>query len=144
MKKVGWADHVRNEKALPRIKEKRNILQTIKRRKANRFGCLLRRSCLLNHDIERKIKGSMEVSGRRGRKRKQILDDLQEKSVYWKLKKEPVDCSLWRTRFGTDYGLVRQTTERMCDVDGARNAHDVCAQKKESERKRPLWRHKRK
>jgi len=59
----------------------------------------------------------MEVSGRRGRKRKQILDDLKEKCVYWKLKEETTDRSLWGTRFGSGFGLVaRQATEIMNDV----------------------------
>jgi hypothetical protein len=38
--------------------------------------------------------------------------DLKEKRGYWKLKKETLDRSLWRTRFGRGYGpVVRQTTE---------------------------------
>jgi hypothetical protein len=88
------------------------------------------------------------VSGRRGRKRKQLLDDLKEKSVYWRVKEETLGRSPWRTRFGRGYGVVvRQTTERLNDVDGARraretNLHKVCAQKKETERNRPLWRPK--
>jgi hypothetical protein len=36
---------------------------------------------------------------RRGRRRKQILDDLQEKRSYWNLKAEALDHTLWRTRF---------------------------------------------
>jgi len=35
MKKISWTNHVRNEEELQRIKEERNILQTIKGRKAN-------------------------------------------------------------------------------------------------------------
>jgi len=34
------------------------------------------------------MEGRIEVSGRRGIKRKQLLDDIKEKSVYWKLKQE--------------------------------------------------------
>jgi len=110
----------------------------------------VRRNCLLNHVIEGKVEGRMEVSGRRGRKRKQILDDLKENCVYWKLKEETIDLSLWRTLFGRGFGLVvRETTKRMSDVHGARSAretslYEVCAQKKGTERKRPLWRPKRK
>jgi hypothetical protein len=49
-----------------------------------------------------------EVTGRRGRKRKQILDDLKERRGYCKLKKEALDRTLWRTCFGRGYGpLVR-------------------------------------
>jgi hypothetical protein len=52
------------------------------------------------------------MTGRRGRKRKQLLDDLKEKIGYWKLKEEALDGTLWRTRFGRGYGpVVRQTVE---------------------------------
>jgi hypothetical protein len=52
------------------------------------------------------------MTGRRGRRRKQLLDDLKEKRRYWKLKEGALDITLWRTRFGRDYGIVvRQTTE---------------------------------
>jgi hypothetical protein len=52
------------------------------------------------------------MTGRRGRRRKQLLDDLKEKRIHWKLKEEALDRTLWRTRFGRGYGpVVRQTTE---------------------------------
>jgi hypothetical protein len=52
------------------------------------------------------------MTGRRGRRRKQLLDDLKEKKSYWKLKEESLDRTLWRTRFGKGYGpVVRQTAE---------------------------------
>jgi len=35
--------------------------------------------------------------GRRGRRGKQQLDDLEEKRVHWKLKNEALDRSLQRT-----------------------------------------------
>jgi hypothetical protein len=53
---ISWTDRVRNEEVLHRVKEKRNILHTITRRKANWIGHILRRNCLLKHVIERKIK----------------------------------------------------------------------------------------
>jgi hypothetical protein len=54
------------------------------------------------------------MTGRWGRRRKQLLDDLKEKRVYWKLKEEAIDRSQWRTRFQRGYGpVVRQTTERI-------------------------------
>jgi hypothetical protein len=72
----------------------------------------LRRNCLLKHIIERKIEGRIEVRGRRGTKRKQLLDDLKEKREYWKLKEEALDRTLRRIRFGRGYGpVVRQKTE---------------------------------
>jgi hypothetical protein len=56
MKKISWTDHVRNEKVLRGVKEERNIIHTVKRRKADWIGHILRRNCLLKHIIERKIK----------------------------------------------------------------------------------------
>jgi hypothetical protein len=38
MEKISWTDRVTNEEALYRVKEERNILHTIKRRKVNWIG----------------------------------------------------------------------------------------------------------
>jgi hypothetical protein len=38
MEKISWTDRVRNEEVLHRVKEERNIVHTIKRRKANWIG----------------------------------------------------------------------------------------------------------
>jgi hypothetical protein len=101
---------VRNEEVLRRVKEERNILHPIKRRKANWIGHISRRNCLLKHVIEGKLEGRIEMTGRRGRRRKQLLYDLKEKRRYWKLKEEAPDRTVWRTRFGRGYGpVVRQT-----------------------------------
>jgi hypothetical protein len=60
--------------------------------------------------IEGKLGGRIEMTGRRGRRRKQLLNDLKEKRRYWKLKEEALDRTLWRTSFGRGYGpVVRQT-----------------------------------
>jgi hypothetical protein len=73
---------------------------------------MLRRNCLLKYVIEGKTEGRIEVTGRRGRRRKQLLDDLKEKREYWKMKEEALDRNLWRTRFGRGYGpVVRQSRE---------------------------------
>jgi hypothetical protein len=111
MEKVSWTDRVRNE-VLRTVKEERNILHAIKRRKAKWIGHILCRSCLLKHVIEGKLERRIEMTGRRGRRRKQLLDDLKENRRYWKLKEEALYHTLWRTRFGRGYGpVVRQTTE---------------------------------
>jgi hypothetical protein len=103
---------VRNEEVLHRVKEERNIIHTIKRRKANWIGHILRRNCLLKHITEGKIEGRVEVTGRLGRRRKQLLDDLKKKRGYWKLKEEALDRTPWRTHFGKGYGpTTRQTTK---------------------------------
>jgi hypothetical protein len=62
--------------------------------------------------IEGKVESRIEMTGRRGIRRKQLLDELKEKIKYWKLKEEALDHTLWGTRFGRGYGpVVRQTTE---------------------------------
>jgi hypothetical protein len=76
---ISWTDRERKENVLQRDKEKRSILQAIKRRVANWIGQILRRNCFLKHVIEGKIEGRIEVTGRRGRRHKQLLDDLKEK-----------------------------------------------------------------
>jgi hypothetical protein len=103
---------VRNEEVLHRVKEERNIVHTIKRRKANWIGHILRRNCLLKHVIEGKLEGRIEMTGRRGRRRKQVLDALKEKRGYWKLKEEALESNMWRTRFGRGSGpVLGQTVE---------------------------------
>jgi hypothetical protein len=70
MEKISWTNCVRNEEVLHRGKEERNILQTVKRRKANWIHPMLCRNCLRKHVIEGKIEGRIEVMGRRGRRLK--------------------------------------------------------------------------
>jgi hypothetical protein len=79
---------LRSKELLSRVKEERNILHTIIRRKAKLTGHILRRNCLLKHIIQRKTEGRIEVTGRRGRRRKQLLDDLKERREFWKLEDE--------------------------------------------------------
>jgi hypothetical protein len=50
---------VRNVEVLHRVKEERNIIQAIKRRKADWIGCILCRNCLVKHIIEGEIKGEL-------------------------------------------------------------------------------------
>ena len=50
------------------------------------------------------------MTGRRRRRRKQLLDDFKEKRGYCKLKEEAVARTVWRTWFGRGCGpVVRQT-----------------------------------
>ena len=60
---------MRNEEVLLRVNEQRNILHEIRKLKANWIGHILRSNCLLKQVIEGKIKGEMEVTRRRGRRR---------------------------------------------------------------------------
>jgi hypothetical protein len=66
---------LKNKEVLRRVKEERNILQTIKRRKPNWIGYIY----LLKHVIEGKIEGKTEGTRRRGRRRRQLLGHLKER-----------------------------------------------------------------
>jgi hypothetical protein len=129
---------VRNEEVLKIVKEERNILHTIKRRKENWIGLIWRWKRLLKHVTE----GKTERKGVQGRRRKQLPDGLnplnaelnpicqllallgahpilhvnrirvKEKSGYCELKEEALDRTVWGTGFGRVYGsVVRQATK---------------------------------
>jgi len=86
----------------------------MKRNKANLIGHILCRNCLLKDVVEGKIERRIEVTRRRGRRCKQLLDHLKETWGYWKLKEEALYRTLRRTCCGRGYGrFVRQTTEWM-------------------------------
>ena len=75
-------------------------------------GHLLRRNSLLRQVIEGKIKEEMEVTRRRERRRKKLLDDLKGRRGYSHLKEEAPDRTMWRNRFGGGFGpVVRQNSE---------------------------------
>jgi hypothetical protein len=44
--------------------------------------------------IEGKLEGRIEMTGKRERRRKQLLDDLKEKISYWQLKEEALNRTL--------------------------------------------------
>jgi hypothetical protein len=53
--KIIWTDRVRNKAELHGVREERNILHTVQRRKANWIGHVFCRKCPLKHVIEGKI-----------------------------------------------------------------------------------------
>ena len=55
---------MRNKEVLHGVEEEKNILHTIKRRKANRISHILRGNCLLKQFIEVKIERMVVVTGR--------------------------------------------------------------------------------
>jgi hypothetical protein len=112
VEKISWTDHVTNKEILLRVKEQRNILHEIQKRKANWIGHILHRNCLLRRVIQGKTKGGIEVTGRRGRRRRKLLDDLKERRRYSHLKEEALDHTMWRAGFGKGFGpVVRQTAK---------------------------------
>jgi len=87
---------VRNEDVLFRVKEQRNILHKTRKRKANWIGHILRRNCLLQRVTEGKIQGGIEVTGRQGRSRRKLLDDLRERRGFSHMEEEALDRTMWR------------------------------------------------
>ena len=76
----------------------------------------MRTNCLLQRVTEGKIQGGIEATGRQGRRRRKLLDDLKERRGYSHLKEEALDRTMWRDRFRRGFGpVVRQTTKYMLE-----------------------------
>jgi len=69
------------------VNEERNFVHTIQG-KANWIGNIISRNCVLEHVIEGKIERRLEVTIRRGRRRKKLQRGLKEGRGYWKLKRK--------------------------------------------------------
>ena len=80
-------------------------MTSITQRKYNLVGQILRWTCLVKHLIQGRINGSIEVTERRGRRRKKLLVDVKEKTGYWNSKELAVDLTVRRS------GFVRRTAE---------------------------------
>jgi len=62
--------------------------------------------------LKERYKERIEVTGRQGRRRTKLLDDLKERRGYSNLMEEALDRTMWRARFGRGFGpVVRQTTK---------------------------------
>ena len=72
MEKISWTDRVRSVEVLHRVKKDRNVLRRIKSREAIWISHTLHRNCLLKHCWRK------DVTERQGKRRKQLLDDLEE------------------------------------------------------------------
>ena len=107
-----WNNHVTNEGVLLRVKEQRNILHEISKRKANWICHILCINCLPQRVIEGEVLGAMEVTRRRGRRRRKLLDDLKERRGYCYLKEEALDPLICIAGFGRGFRpAVRQTAK---------------------------------
>ena len=83
------------------------MVHTKKGIKANWIGHVLCRNCLPKHVIEGKIRGTE----RRGRRRKQLLNDFKVKRRHRKLKEETLNYTLCSNGFGRCCGhFARQNT----------------------------------
>jgi hypothetical protein len=77
MEKISWNDYVRNEEALLKVKERGNILHEISKRLVT--FCV--ETALYKRLLKKRKKEGIEVSERRERRRKKLLDDLKERTV---------------------------------------------------------------
>jgi len=60
----------------------------------------------------------VEVTGRRGRRCKQLLEEPTENRGHCKMQEEAVYRSLWRTCFGRGHeSVIRQQNERITITD---------------------------
>jgi hypothetical protein len=88
------------------------MLHKIKRLKRDWIGHILHRNCLLKHVIEREIEGRIEVTERRGRRYKKLLDEFKGNDRMLEIeirssRLHSVENSLWK-RLRT---CLRQTTQ---------------------------------
>ena len=77
MENIIRTDRERNG-VLHRVKEWRNFLHKIKVRKTNQIDYISGRSCILEHTVEEKLEGRIELTGRRRRRRKPLLGDRKD------------------------------------------------------------------
>ena len=104
---TSWTDCVRYEEVLHRVKEDRNIIHTVKRRKADWIGHILRSNCQLKHITEGKIIVGIEMTEKQRRRRKHLLDEFKE-TEQGNTRSHSVENSLckrlWNCR-QADYGM---------------------------------------
>ena len=74
MEKITWTEKASNEEILERTIKSIKLLNTIKKRQITLFGHVIRKNKLENLVVTGKIEGK----GRKGRKRKQIVDQIKE------------------------------------------------------------------
>jgi hypothetical protein len=89
---IDWTEYVRNE-VLQRVKEERNILHTIKRRKVKCLWEMPSKTAYIWKDTEKD-----RNDGKMKKETKYFLDELIEKRGYRKFRDQTLDGTLWRTR----------------------------------------------
>jgi hypothetical protein len=65
-----------------------------------------------NRLLEERQKGRIEVTGRRGRRRRKLLDDHKERIGYSHLKEEALVRTMWRAGSGRTFGPVARQTAK--------------------------------
>jgi hypothetical protein len=67
-----------------------NSVRTMNRRKYNLIGQISHNNCLKGHDIAWEKRVCLEVTRRRRKRRKQLLDDIMERRGCWELSKQKI------------------------------------------------------
>jgi hypothetical protein len=84
----------------------------MKKRTGRQVGYLQRISQNKQLENVESFKGAIEVTGRHGRRRRKLLDDLKERRGYSHLKEEALDRTMWTAGFRRGFGpVVRQTAK---------------------------------
>ena len=84
------------------------------KKKANWISHILLRNCLLKYITEGKTCG-IDMTGRPGRRRKQLLNYGKKTRGYRKYKEKALHRTLWRTLFGRGYKSVVKTDYAFSD-----------------------------
>ena len=97
MLRISWQDHTTNEEVLTRMNEKRTLIASISLRRSRWIGHIMRHESLVGHIVE----GTIEGENRRGRPRKEYIQQLKEDhgfTMYVELKRACQDRRFWRRR----------------------------------------------
>jgi hypothetical protein len=88
------------------------ICTTFQRPVANINHTCLRKINNYIRNILSRMSYTVKKTGRQGKLRTKLLDDLKERRGYSHLKEETLDRTMWRARFGRGFGpVLRQTTK---------------------------------
>jgi hypothetical protein len=80
-----------------------NILHEISKRNASWIGHIFRRNYLLQV-IEAKVNGLIQLTGRRGKSLRKLLNDLKERREYPHLWEKALNRATWGGSFGSGFG----------------------------------------
>ena len=116
MEKIIRTDCMRNGEVLLRVKKEKNMVETIKRRKANSNCHIRSRNGLLKYIIEGMIEGRIEMTERRGRRRDQLLDDRQKKERILLIESGSTRLPSMQNSLCNSLGICQETDSSVLNV----------------------------
>ncbi len=90
--KISWTEKKSNAEVLQLVREERSLVKTIRDRKKQWIGHIMRHDNLYRDVLE----GRMEGKPRKGRRRTRYIDDFGKKETYGSLKRKAEDRILWK------------------------------------------------